>query len=87
MNQGNLLAKLIKGGILLDSGKYEDGFDELRVAEEQFADHPAPSYLLYWGYTKSGKSELARAAFNRFVAKEGDEEEMKQYMHDWGFTF
>jgi tetratricopeptide (TPR) repeat protein len=85
LNQGNMLSRLVKGGILLKSGKHDEGITELRAAEERFSDHSGPSYLVYWGYTKAGQAQFAREALSRFQKAGGDEEEMKAHMQDWGF--
>jgi Flp pilus assembly protein TadD len=76
--------KLLKGAVLLESGKLAEGIEELRAAETQFSDDPWPSYFLYCGYTKANQPELAAACLARFKKNDGDEQEVKDYLHDVG---
>jgi tetratricopeptide (TPR) repeat protein len=86
INPDNVETKLLKGAVLLESGKTAEGIEELKAAERQFPDDPWPSYFLYRGYKKANQRELASAALELFNEKDGEEKEVKGYLESIGFS-
>jgi hypothetical protein len=86
LESDDVVATLLTGMILIESGKVADGIKELKTVESQFPDDPWPSYFLYCSYKKANQRDLAAAAFARFQERDGNEQEVKNFLRDAGFS-
>jgi tetratricopeptide (TPR) repeat protein len=77
---------LLKGVVLLESGKLSEGLEVLNEVEALFRDDPWPCYFVYLAYKKANQEASAAAALGRFKKKNGDEQEILDRLHELGFA-